>query len=138
MSQSVFKLPGSKFIPADKRDIFKQKDLVSYSTPEDYKNAVDEATELSKLTKENFDIWKACQKTESGKSEFKNIIKRQPARPGQKDLAEHIIPYGELNAFPLVLAQLVQESGTASSCISTITDFLSGGGLSDTNVENMP
>jgi hypothetical protein len=66
-----------------------------------------------------------------------NLIKREPARPGMKDMAEKILPYGQNNAFPLVLAQLVQESPVASSCISTIADFIEGSGFSDENSRNI-
>lgn len=67
----------------------------------------------------------------------KDLIKREPARPGMKDLAEKILPYGQNNAFPLVLAQLVQESPTASSCISTLSDFIEGSGFSDENAKDI-
>lgn len=66
----------------------------------------------------------------------KNLIKREPVRPGMKDLAEKILPYGQNNAFPLILAQLVQESPVASSCISTISDFIEGSGFSDDNIKD--
>lgn len=69
--------------------------------------------------------------------EYFNLIKRQQARPGMKDLAEKILPYGQNNAFPLVLAQMVQESSTASACITTISDFIEGSGFSDVSQETL-
>lgn len=71
------------------------------------------------------------------KPEYDNIIKRQPVRPGMKDMAERILPYGQNNAFPLVLAQLVQESPTASACITTISDFIEGSGFTDESIMNL-
>lgn len=76
-------------------------------------------------------------KEESDESEYKDVIKRQPARPGQKDIAEKILPFGQNNAFPLVLAQLVQESPTGSACISTYADFIEGGGFSDDTLSDL-
>lgn len=67
----------------------------------------------------------------------KNLIKREPARPGMKDMAEKILPYGQNNAFPLILAQLVQESSIASACISTLSDFIEGSGFSDENAKDI-
>lgn len=67
----------------------------------------------------------------------KNLIKREPARPGMKDLAEKILPYGQNNAFPLVLAQLVQESPVASSCLSTTAEFIEGSGFSDEQIKDL-
>ncbi len=60
----------------------------------------------------------------------KNLV-RQEATPSQKDYFKQIIPYGNLDNFPLRLAQLVQNSPTGQSCIDTKTDFIEGAGFSD-------
>lgn len=70
--------------------------------------------------------------------EFENNLVRQPADPQQYDNSEGILRYfGEGNNFPLRLAKLVQESPTASACISTLSDFIEGGGFSDPNLSEM-
>lgn len=71
-----------------------------------------------------------------GGTEWSNLIKREPVRPGMKDIAEKILPFGPNNAFPLVLAQLVQESPVASACISTISDFIEGSGFSEESLKD--
>lgn len=61
---------------------------------------------------------------------FKNLF-RQPAQPIQVDLSNDTLWYGSDNAFPLKLATLVQESPSASSCISVLADFIEGKGFTD-------
>lgn len=61
-------------------------------------------------------------------------LKREIATQGQKDGFEDIIIYGPDNAFPLRLAQAVEESPAASSCVDTISKFIKGSGFSDTDL----
>ena len=69
---------------------------------------------------------------------FENNIVRQPADPQQYDTSEGILKYfGEANNFPLKLAKLVQESPTASACISTLSDFIEGADFSDNALANL-
>lgn len=65
-------------------------------------------------------------------------LKREIATLSQKDGFEDIIIYGPDNAFPLRLAQAVDESPAASSCIDTITKFIKGSGFSDEELMTFP
>lgn len=58
-------------------------------------------------------------------------LQRQPARPNQLDYFDKHVINGNTDAFPLELAYLVENSPAASSCISTIADFIEGDGFSD-------
>lgn len=65
---------------------------------------------------------------------------RQPA-PRNAATIEKYLPYnspcGAYDSFPLVWDKAIQESPSASSCLSTIQDFIEGFGLSDTNLEKL-
>lgn len=65
-------------------------------------------------------------------------LKREIAVQSQKDGFEDIIIYGPDNAFPLRLAQAVDESPAASSCIDTISKFIKGSGFSDPDLMKIP
>ena len=58
-------------------------------------------------------------------------LKREIAVQSQKDGFEDIIIYGADNAFPLRLAQAVEESPAASACLDTVAKFIKGSGFSD-------
>jgi hypothetical protein len=58
-------------------------------------------------------------------------LKREISTPSQKDGFEDIILYGHDNALPLRIAQAVEESPAASSCVDTIAKFIKGSGFSD-------
>jgi len=59
------------------------------------------------------------------------LLERQPTVPSQTNSLDDIIIYGEDNALPLRIAQAVEESPAASSCIDTIAQFIKGSGFSD-------
>lgn len=63
---------------------------------------------------------------------------RQPA-PKNAATVDKYLPYnspcGAYDSFPLVWDKAIQESPSASSCLSTIQDFIEGFGFSDTNLE---
>lgn len=65
---------------------------------------------------------------------------RQPA-PKNAATVDKYLPYnspcGAYDSFPLVWDKAIQESPSASSCLSTIRDFLEGFGFSDTNLEKL-
>jgi hypothetical protein len=65
-----------------------------------------------------------------------NHVFRQPAKQVQVDKTEGILPYGKDNSFPLRLAKLVQESPTASSAVSILSDFIEGNGFSDPTLKD--
>lgn len=66
---------------------------------------------------------------------------RQPA-PKNVATVDKYLPYnspcGAYDSFPLVWDKAIQESPSASSCLSTIQDFMEGFGLSDTTLEKIP
>lgn len=68
-------------------------------------------------------------------------IWRQPA-PRNSATPEKYLPYnspeGGYDCFPLDWDRAIQESPSATSCLSTIQDFIEGFGLSDTNLEKLP
>lgn len=65
---------------------------------------------------------------------------RQPA-PKNVATVDKYLPYnspcGAYDSFPLVWDKAIHESPSASSCLSTIQDFMEGFGLSDTNLEKL-
>jgi len=65
---------------------------------------------------------------------------RQPA-PRNAATIDKYLPYnspcGSFDSFPLVWDKAIQESPSASSCLSTIQDFIEGFGFSDTNLEKI-
>lgn len=58
-----------------------------------------------------------------------NFVHREFAYSAQVDLQGHYMPYGIGNSFPNMLADLIDGSPTATSCISTISDFVIGEGF---------
>lgn len=68
---------------------------------------------------------------------FKNAIKRLPAKPHQVDFSERYIPYGTEDAFPLKLAQAIQNSVTASACAETKSKFVRGDKFSEDALNNL-
>lgn len=61
---------------------------------------------------------------------------RQPA-PRNAATIDKYLPFGSNDAFPLEWAKTVSDSPSASSCLSTIKDFIEGFGFSDTNLEKL-
>lgn len=65
---------------------------------------------------------------------------RQPA-PRNAGNTDKYLPYnspcGAYDSFPLVWDKAIQESPSASSCLSTIQDFMEGFGFSDTALEKL-
>lgn len=65
---------------------------------------------------------------------------RQPA-PKNASTVDKYLPYnspcGAYDSFPLVWDKAIQESPSASSCLSTIQDFMEGFGFSDTALEKL-
>jgi len=69
---------------------------------------------------------------------LKNTIQRSPAKPHQIDLTQGYIPYGTADAFPLKIAQAVQNSVTASACLQTVSKFIRGSGFTDASLNQKP
>lgn len=61
---------------------------------------------------------------------------RQPA-PRNAATIDKYLPYGQNDDFPLQLDQAISESESATSCLSTVQDFIEGFGFSDTNLEKL-
>lgn len=61
-------------------------------------------------------------------------------KPAPKSLVtnDKYLYYGATDDFPLQWAATIQNSPSASSCLSTIRDFLEGFGFSDTDLEKKP
>lgn len=68
-----------------------------------------------------------------------NLVVREFAQNQQKNNHEKYLPFFQgLDNFPVHLAELVQGSPTATSCLSTLADFIAGEGLSEgQEIENM-
>jgi hypothetical protein len=68
-----------------------------------------------------------------------NLVQREIAYTQQIDHSGKYIPYFENNdAFPVELSRLVQGSPTATSCLSTLTDFITGEGFNEgADLENL-
>lgn len=67
-----------------------------------------------------------------------NLIQREFANPSQVDLQGKFLPYGPSNTLPIQLDELVDGSPTATSCLSTLTDFIVGEGFNEgEDLENM-
>lgn len=58
-----------------------------------------------------------------------NFVQREFAYTQQIDHSGKYIPYFETDMFPVELSRLVQGSPTATSCLSTLTDFITGEGF---------
>lgn len=63
-----------------------------------------------------------------------NFLKRQLSAPHQETY-EGYLPYFDDDSFPLKWHKAISESPSASSCVSTIADFLEGFGFSNTDLE---
>lgn len=67
-----------------------------------------------------------------------NLVVREIAYTTQIDHSGKHIPYFQGNdTFPVELSSLVQGSPTATSCLSTLTDFITGEGFNNPNLENL-
>lgn len=67
-----------------------------------------------------------------------NFVQREFAYTTQVDTVGHFIPFGPVNNFPNKLASLVEGSPTATSCLSTLTDFITGEGFNEgEDLENL-
>jgi len=67
-----------------------------------------------------------------------NFIQREFAHTSQIDTSAGFLPFGPLNNFPNKLASLVEGSPTATSCLSTLTDFITGEGFNEgEDLENL-
>lgn len=58
-----------------------------------------------------------------------NFIQREFAYLSQIDLSSKHIPFGPSDSFPQQLADLIKGSPTATSCLSTMADFITGEGF---------
>lgn len=65
-------------------------------------------------------------------------LTRQISTLSQTESLEGILMYGPDNAFPLRIAQAVEESPAASSCISTIAQFIRGSGFANDELMKLP
>lgn len=67
-----------------------------------------------------------------------NFIQREFAYTSQIDTHSGFIPFGPVDNFPNKLASLVEGSPTATSCLSTLTDFITGEGFNEgEDLENL-
>lgn len=67
---------------------------------------------------------------------YSNVFRERSERV-QLDSKREYIVYGENDSFPTRLSKLVQESPTATSCLSTLTDFITGEGFNNQDIENI-
>ena len=58
-----------------------------------------------------------------------NFIQREFTYPGMIDTQGKFLPYGSNNNFPNYLDDLIQNSPTATACLSTVADFITGEGF---------
>lgn len=68
-----------------------------------------------------------------------NLVQREFAYTTQKNNTDKYIPYfDDFDNFPVELSRLVQGSPTATSCLSTLTDFITGEGFNEgADLENL-
>lgn len=66
---------------------------------------------------------------------FTNLLRQKPGR--NQKTPEGYLPYFKDDRFPLYWHKTISESPSASSCVSTIIDFLEGFGFSDTELEKL-
>lgn len=64
-----------------------------------------------------------------------NLLRQKPGR--HQKTPEGYLPYFKDDRFPLYWHKTISESPSASSCVSTIIDFLEGFGFSDTDLEKL-
>jgi hypothetical protein len=67
---------------------------------------------------------------------IKNFLWRQKAAPYQAT-HEGYLPYFSNDCFPLEWHDIISKSPSASSCVSTISDFLEGNGFSDPDLNTL-
>lgn len=79
------------------------------------------------------------QKAKESFVKIYNLVQREIAYTQQIDHSGKYIPYFENHdGFPVELSNLVQGSPTATSCLSTLTDFITGEGFNEgTELENL-
>jgi hypothetical protein len=79
------------------------------------------------------------QKVQESFVKIYNLVQREIAYTQQVNNTEKYIPYFEGNDnFPVELSRLVQGSPTATSCLSTLTDFIAGEGFNEgSELENL-
>ena len=65
--------------------------------------------------------------------DFVNLL-RQPA-PKNAITVDKYLPYGKDDNWPLEWSQIIQNSPTGRSCLSTVQDFIEGDGFSDGELE---
>lgn len=65
-------------------------------------------------------------------------LKREISTLTQTESLENIIKYGPDNAFPLRIAQSVEDSPSGSSCVGTVAQFIKGSGFSDKELMKIP
>jgi hypothetical protein len=66
---------------------------------------------------------------------IRNFLWRQKSAPHQ-ETNENYLPYFDSDSWPLIWHDIISKSPSATSCVSTIIDFLEGFGFSDTDIEN--
>lgn len=66
---------------------------------------------------------------------FYNLWRQQA--PKNAATIDKYLPYGADDRFPLNLDEAISESESASSCLSTVQDFIEGFGFSDTELEKL-
>lgn len=64
-------------------------------------------------------------------------LKREITVPSQKNWQEDTILYGNDDALPLRIAQAVDESPAANSCVSTVAQFIKGAGFTNKELEKI-
>lgn len=64
-------------------------------------------------------------------------LKREISVTSQTIWSEDTLKYGEDDALPLRIAQAVEESPAASSCIATISKFIKGSGFTDPELQKL-
>src|SRR5688572_27337753 len=79
------------------------------------------------------------QKAKESFVKIYNLVQREIAYTQQIDHSGKYIPYFEgHDGFPVELSRLVQGSPTATSCLSTLTDFITGEGFNEgADLENL-
>jgi len=65
-------------------------------------------------------------------------LKRQISTPSQRNWSEGTLLYGADDAFPLRIAQAVEDSPAASACIDTTSQFIKGSGFADKELMSLP
>jgi hypothetical protein len=78
------------------------------------------------------------QKAKESFIKIYSLVQREFAYTTQIDHSGKYIPYFENDNFPVELSSLVQGSPTATACLSTLTDFITGEGFNEgADLENL-